>query len=104
MPRLSAIEPLESRIAPATLAIANPIADILVGAAQKTATVELEQVVDPFITNAGHTMVNFTLNLDQDPNTAGLQLDTDPNTAGIQAPTIVLELFDDVTPLTVQNF
>lgn len=103
MSRPPVIEALESRIAPA-IVLTNPISDILVGAAQKTGFVELEQVVDPFVANAGHTLVKFTLNLDQDPNTAGLQLDTDPLTAGIQAPTVVIELYDDLAPLTVQNF
>jgi len=109
MPRSSSIEPLESRIAPATLV--NPLGDVVAGPTSVPdgtnvpgVTVELGQMLDPFVLQPGHTLVKFTLNLDVDPNTPGLQLDTDPNTPGVQATTITLELFDDEAPLTVQNF
>lgn len=110
MRRPSSIEPLEARLAPA-LVLVNPLADIVAGAGSTIAgtstagtTVELGQMLDPFVENAGHTFVKFTLNLDLDPNTAGIQLDTDPNTDGVQPPTVVFELFDEDAPLTVQNF
>ncbi|MEQ1859766.1 MAG: peptidylprolyl isomerase [Chthoniobacteraceae bacterium] len=103
MPRHRTIEPLESRCVPA-LVLVNPIADLVAGAGYTSATVELGQLLDPFIQQAGHTLISFALNLDIDPNTPGLQLDTDVATPGIQPPTVTLELFDDRAPLTVQNF
>ncbi len=101
MLRPSFIETLETRLAPA---IINPLADLIAGPAQTGASVELGQLIDPFTQMPGHTLVKFTLSLDLDPNTAGIQLDTDPNTPGDQLPTVIFELFDDDTPLTVANF
>jgi|GEM_PF-327179 len=103
MPRPSFVETLESRIAPA-LVVVNPVSDIVASAGQTGVSVELGQIVDNLVAHPGHTLVKFTLNLDLDPNTAGIQNDTDLITPGIQPPTVVLELFDDEAPLTVANF
>jgi cyclophilin family peptidyl-prolyl cis-trans isomerase len=103
MHRTAFLEPLEARIAPALLVV-NPLADIVAGAGKTGATIELSQMFDPLVANPGHTLVSFRLNLDMDANTPGIQLDTDPATPGVQPPVIVLELFDDEAPLTVQNF
>ena len=84
----SSIESLESRIAPA-LVVVNPLADIVAGIASNKATVELSEMFDPAVAQPNHTLVTFTLNLD-----------SDPNTAGIQPSTFVMELFDDKAPLT----
>ena len=88
----SSIESLESRIAPA-LILVNPIADIVAGLGKTSATVQLSQMFDATVAHPNHTLVTFTSNLD-----------SDPNTAGIQPSTFVMELFDDLAPLTVQNF
>ena len=103
MPRPSLVETLESRIAPA-LVVVNPLNDIVASAGQTGVSVELGQVIDNLVAHPGHTLVKFTLNLDLDPNTPGIQNDTDLVTPGIQAPTVVIELYDDEAPLTVQNF
>ena len=81
------IEPLESRIAPA-IVIANPAFDIKAGAGSTSATIDLAKLVDP----AGNhrTVVEFITNF------------TIPGASG---PGVIrLEMFDDKTPLTVQNF
>lgn len=81
------IEPLESRIAPAIL-IANPAFDIKAGPGTNSVSIDLATLVDP---SASHrTIVEFITNY------------TVPGTSG---PGVIrLELFDDKTPLTVQNF
>ncbi len=83
----SGIEPLESRIAPAIL-VANPAFDIKAGAGANSVTVDLATLVDA---SASHrTVVEFITNF------------TVPGASG---PGVIrLELFDDKTPLTVQNF
>jgi cyclophilin family peptidyl-prolyl cis-trans isomerase len=103
MLRLPSIESLEARIAPALVTV-NPLADILVGAAQKTSTIDLQQLVNDAVDHPNHTVVKFNLNFDLDPSTPGIQSDTDPFTAGVQPPQLAIELYDDLTPLTVQNF
>jgi len=86
------IEPLEARIAPAVL-ISNPLPDVKVGIGKSGTSFDLTQLTAPASSSAYHTRVQFITNYD-----------TDPNTAGIQAGVINLELFDDLAPLTVQNF
>jgi cyclophilin family peptidyl-prolyl cis-trans isomerase len=103
MTRHTCLEPLEPRIAPA-LVVVNPLADLIAGGGSKGASVELGQMFDPFVQNPGRTLVTLTLNLDADPLTPGIQRDFDPLTPGIQPATIVIELFDNEAPLTVQNF
>jgi cyclophilin family peptidyl-prolyl cis-trans isomerase len=98
------MELLEPRIAPAGFEIINPIADVVLGAGQDGVTIELSHLFDPSILYPGHTIVTFTLNLDSDPATPGLQMDFDLATPGDQPARIVFELFDDDAPLTVQNF
>jgi cyclophilin family peptidyl-prolyl cis-trans isomerase len=90
--RFSFIEPLEARIAPAVVVI-NPLADLVAGSGKTGATVDLSNLFNEAVDNPNRTLVQFITNFDIDPNTAGVQ-------PGI----IQLELFDDVTPLTVQNF
>lgn len=80
----SAIEPLESRIAPATLV--NPIT---AGIGSTGTTVDLANAFEDV---ANHTLVRLSTNFDSDPTTPGIQGD------------IIIELYDDATPLTVQNF
>lgn len=87
------IEPLEARIAPA-LTVINPLADLIVSPGQTGADIDLSRLFDPSITDSGHTIVTLRTNFDSDPATAGIQA---------SAP-IVIELFDDAAPLTVQNF
>ena len=87
MNSLSAIEPLESRIAPA-VTIANPLFDITAGVGQTGATIDLATIVDD--SSSYRTIVEFITNY------------TLPNTTGPAK--IVLELFDDKAPLSVQNF
>lgn len=103
MNRITCLEPLEPRIAPA-LFIFNPLPDIIAGGGSKGASIELGQMFDAFVERPGHTLVTFTLNLDADPLVPGIQRDFDPMTPGIQPATIVIELFDDEAPLSVQNF
>jgi cyclophilin family peptidyl-prolyl cis-trans isomerase len=81
------IEPLEARIAPA-VAILNPLFDIQAGAGATGAVIDLGKLVDPFATN--RTVVEFITNLT-------LPGQTEPGK-------IVVELFDDKAPLSVQNF
>ncbi len=81
------IEPLESRIAPA-ITILNPIFDIKAGVGQTSVTLDLATLVDA--TSTYRTIVEFATNF------------TAP---GASSPGVIrLELFDDKTPLTVQNF
>ena len=81
------IEPLESRIAPAII-IANPIFDIKGGAGQTSADIDLAKLVDP--STSYRTIVEFVTNFTK---------------SGASSPSVIrLELFDDKTPLTVQNF
>jgi peptidyl-prolyl cis-trans isomerase A (cyclophilin A) len=82
-----AIEPLESRIAPA-VTIVNPIFDIKGGVGATSAEIDLAKMVDP--TASYRTVVEFVTNF------------TMP---GQSSPAVIrLQLFDDKTPLTVQNF
>ena len=85
------IEPLEARIAPA-LAVLNPLADLTVGPGKTGVDIDLSRLFDPTITDNGHTIVTLHTNFDNDPLTAGIQGD------------IVIEMFDDAAPLSVQNF
>ena len=87
------IEPLEARIAPA-LMVVNPLADLTVGPGKTGADIDLSRLFDPSITDNGHTIVTLQTNFDSDPATAGIQASSP----------IVIELFDDAAPLTVQNF
>ncbi len=92
----SCIEALEARIAPAVVFpdVFNPLPDIKVGPGNTSDVVDLSRIFDTGSTGEGanHTFVEFKLNFDADPVAAGLQN------------TITIELFDDVAPLTVQNF
>ena len=87
-PAYPAIEPLESRIAPA-LAVLHPIPDIVPGVGQTGATLDLGNAFDA----AGNfrTHVQFTTNYIDPLNPAQPQI-------------IELELFDDKAPVTVANF
>lgn len=88
----SFVEPLEARIAPAT--VLHPLPDLTAGPGQTGAVVDLSKMFDIGSTGeyANHTLVTIHTNFDADPDTPGIQGD------------ITIELFDDVTPLTVQNF
>ena len=91
-PRLPShgIEPLEARIAPA-LALVNPLGDIVAGSGSKGATVDLSEMFDIDAEHPNHTLVRFvTSYVDPDVPTAPQE--------------ILVELFDDQAPLTVQNF
>ena len=87
------IEPLEARIAPA-LTVINPLADLIVGPGKTGADLDLSRLFDPSITDNGHTIVTLQTNFDSDPATAGIQASVP----------IIIELFDEAAPLTVQNF
>jgi peptidyl-prolyl cis-trans isomerase A (cyclophilin A) len=86
------IEPLESRIAPAGVII-NPLVDLVAGAGKTGATVDLSHLFDTTVANPQRSIVEFTTNFD-----------TDKDTAGLQAGVIRMEMFNDLAPLTVQNF
>ena len=87
MNRQSAIEALESRIAPAVTIVNHPF-DIIAGIGSTGATIDLGKMVDA--STSYRTLVEFTTNY------------IDP---GTQAPAkIVIELFDDKAPVTVANF
>jgi cyclophilin family peptidyl-prolyl cis-trans isomerase len=90
----STIEPLESRIAPANVfpSLIHPLPDIIAGPGKTGATVDLSAMFDSSIAVANRTVVKLTTNFDADPLTAGIQGD------------IYIELYDDLAPLTVQNF
>lgn len=92
-PRIPSIEPLESRIAPAALVPVHSIPDIVAGVGKTGATLDLGAMFDMSTTAGFRTEVDLTTNVDMDPSTPGLQ-------AGV----IKIQLFDDKTPLTVQNF
>ncbi len=87
------LEPLEPRIAPA-IAVVNPLPDITVGPYKTGADIDLSRMLDQFVTDNGHTIVTLTTNLDTDTFTPGIQ----------PGPPIVIELLDDLAPLSVQNF
>lgn len=95
-PSRSFIEALEARIAPAVVFpdVFNPLPDIKVGPGKTSDVVDLTKIFDTGSTGEGanHTFVEFHLNFDSDPLTPGMQN------------IITIELFDDVAPLTVQNF
>ena len=80
------IEPLESRIAPAT--IVNHIFDITAGVGQTGATIDLGKMVDA--SKSFRTVVELVTNFTP-------QGQTDPGV-------IRIELFDDKAPVTVNNF
>jgi len=95
---VSSLEPLESRIAPSALSIINPIPNILAGIGKTGATIDMGNLFTnqsfPNGTTAGFdTFVDITTNVDMDPAKPG-----------IQAGHIVLELYDGLAPVTVQNF
>ena len=87
MNRQSAIEALESRIAPAVTIVNHPF-DIIAGIGSTGATIDLGKMVDA--TTSYRTLVEFTTNY------------TDPGTH--EPAKIVIELFDDKAPVTVANF
>ncbi len=84
MIRISAIEPLESRIAPAIL-IANPIFDQTATAGKTGASIDLGILVDA--AKSYRTVVDLVTKY-----------------GNAQTGTISIELFDDKAPLTVANF
>jgi cyclophilin family peptidyl-prolyl cis-trans isomerase len=75
------------------MVVINPLADIVAGAGKTGATVELSHLFDTTVSNPQRSIVEFMTNFD-----------TDTETAGLQAGVIRMELFDDLAPLTVQNF
>ena len=80
------IEPLESRIAPAT--IVNPIFDITAGVGHTGATIDLGKMVDA--SKSFRTVV---------------ELETNFTLPGQSSPGVIrIELFDDKAPVTVNNF
>ena len=83
------IEPLESRIAPAAV-----IPDVIAGAGKTGTTIHLAEFYDDDFESPGRTLVKFSTNLDVDLDIPGIQ----------PGPDIIVELFDDLVPLTVQNF
>src|SRR4051812_46781134 len=89
----SSIEPLEARIAPASLTTLNPLPDIVVGVGKTSSIIDLGNLYDATNAPGYHSYVDFMTNFD-----------TDPVKAGIQPGKIRIELYDDVAPLTVQNF
>src|SRR4051812_2271451 len=89
----SSIEPLESRIAPAALTAINPLPDLIAGLAKTSSVIDLGNMYADQNPSAYHSIIQFTTNFD-----------TDTTMAGLQAGVIKLELYDDVAPLTVQNF
>ena len=87
------IEPLEARIAPA-LMVVNPLADLTVGPGKTGVDVDLSHLFDPDTSFNAHTIVTLETNFDSDPIAPGIQASSP----------IVIEMFDDAAPLTVQNF
>lgn len=83
----SAIESLEARIAPAVTIVNHPF-DIVAGIGKTGATIDLGVMVDA--STSYRTLVEFTTNYILPGTTTPAK--------------IVLELFDDKAPLTVQNF
>jgi peptidyl-prolyl cis-trans isomerase A (cyclophilin A) len=92
-PLLSSIEPLEARIAPANLTVLHPLLDLMPSFGKTGTTIDLGAMFDSSPGAGYRTHVEFITNFDV--NTAK---------PGLQAGRIVLELFDDKAPLTVQNF
>ncbi|MEA3213513.1 MAG: hypothetical protein QOE70_6570 [Chthoniobacter sp.] len=92
LPSFTQIELLEARIAPA-LVLANPLPDVVAGSGKTSAKVDLSKMFDPAAQHANHTLVEFVTNVD-----------VDPSPTVFQAGKIVIELLDDVAPLTVQAF
>ncbi len=90
-PTMSSIEPLESRIAPAVV-ITNPLPDVTAGIGSKTVSFDLSQLTAAASSSAYHTKVKFITNYDTDPGIAFVPGE------------ITIELYDDLAPLTVQNF
>ncbi len=89
----SSIETLEARIAPAAAVLLNPLPDIVGGAGKSTASIDLSKMFDATVTGTSRTYVKFITNVDMDAGTAGIQ-------GGV----IEIELYDDLAPLSVQNF
>src|SRR4051812_2105921 len=89
----SSIETLEARIAPAGLTVFHPLIDLMPGIGKTGATIDLGASLDPDPSPGSPPPTDFLTNFV-----------TDPATAGIQPGKIVIELFDDKAPLTVQNF
>jgi cyclophilin family peptidyl-prolyl cis-trans isomerase len=89
----SSIEALEARIAPASLAVFHPLMDLMPSAGKTSSIIDLGASLDSSDTAGYRTHVEFLTNFD-----------TDLTKPGLQAGKIVLELFDDKAPLTVQNF
>ncbi len=89
----SSFEALEARIAPANLSIQHPLLDVVAGIGKTGLTIDLGALVDPDPAAGYRTHVEFTTNFD-----------TDTVTPGLQAGKLILELFDEKAPLTVQNF
>ena len=86
-PNNPGIEPLETRIAPA-VTILHPLFDIKGGVAASSVNIDLAKMVDA--SASYRTIVEFVTNF------------TAP---GQSSPGVIrMELFDDKTPLTVQNF
>jgi cyclophilin family peptidyl-prolyl cis-trans isomerase len=85
------LEALESRIAPATLL--HPLPDLVPGPLSAGTVVDLGHMFDDDAAAGYRTRVEFLTNYDVDAETPGLQ-----------AGKIVLEMFDESAPLTVQNF
>jgi cyclophilin family peptidyl-prolyl cis-trans isomerase len=88
----ASLEILEARIAPAIL-ITNPLPDLGVGPGKTGATIDLSKLTTAADSAAYHTKVKFITNVDMDAATAGLQ-----------AGEIVIELYDDKAPRTVEDF
>ena len=91
-PPYSSIEPLETRIAPASLTAIHPLPNIVAGLGKTGATVDLGNMFDPSPTANYHTFVDFTTNFVDPASPLGLPAH------------IVMELYDNLAPLTVQNF
>src|SRR5688572_8086116 len=80
------IEPLESRIAPAT--VLNPVFDITAGVGQKGASIDLGTMLDA--SKSYRTIVEFVTNF---------------TLPGESEPAVIrMELFNDKAPVTVANF
>ena len=90
---ISSLEALEARIAPAAAVLLNPLLDIVGGAGKSTASIDLSKMFDATVTGTSRTHVKFITNVDMDAGTPGIQ-------GGV----IEIELYDDLAPLSVQNF
>jgi peptidyl-prolyl cis-trans isomerase A (cyclophilin A) len=87
MIRSFVIEPLEARIAPA-VTVFNPLFDLTPGIGKTGATIDLGKTIDSVASY--RTRIEFTTNF----------IPAGSTTPGV----IVIELFDDKAPLSVQNF